>query len=186
MVIARHPEKRRCSRWLSALGFAALCASGCTTFEQYIHNGFKGGPEYGRPAAAVAPDWIDAADQRVRKDSDDLSQWWTVFNDPALDALICDAYRQNLSLRQAGFQVLLARAQLGSAIGGFFPQSQVMTGDYVREGLSVATVNRTASGTARRFFGQWDYGFNLAWELDFWGRFRRTIESADANLDASV
>ena len=125
-------------------------------------------------------------DQRVRKDSDDLSQWWTVFNDPTLDALICDAYRQNLSLRQAGFQVLLARAQLGSAIGGIFPQTQVMTGDYLREGLSVATVNRTAAGTAKRFFGQWDYGFNLAWELDFWGRFRRTIESADDNLDASV
>jgi NodT family efflux transporter outer membrane factor (OMF) lipoprotein len=186
MVTSRHPKKRPHSRWLSALGFAALLASGCTTFEQYIHNGFKVGPEYGRPAAAVAPDWIDAADQRVRKDSDDLSQWWTVFNDPTLDALICDAYRQNLSLRQAGFQVLLARAQLGSAIGGIFPQTQVMTGDYLREGLSVATVNRTAAGTARRFFGQWDYGFNLAWELDFWGRFRRTIESAGDNLDASV
>src|SRR5205807_9642842 len=38
----------------------------------------------------------------------------------------------------------------------------------------------------KRFYGQWDYGFNLAWELDFWGRFRRAIESAGASLDASV
>jgi NodT family efflux transporter outer membrane factor (OMF) lipoprotein len=164
----------------------AFLAGGCTTLEQYIHNGLKVGPNYGRPPAAVAPDWIDAADRRVRKESDDLSQWWRVFNDPVLDTLVCDSYRQNLTLRQAGFQVLLARAQVGVAIGGFFPQTQTMSGDYLREALSVATVNRTAAGSAKRFFGQWDYGFNLAWELDFWGRFRRTIESAEDSLDTSV
>src|SRR5205807_424424 len=38
----------------------------------------------------------------------------------------------------------------------------------------------------RRFFNNWQGGFNLAWELDFWGRLRRNLESADANLDASV
>jgi len=38
----------------------------------------------------------------------------------------------------------------------------------------------------KRFFGLWNYGFNLAWELDFWGRFRRTIEYNTDSLDASV
>jgi NodT family efflux transporter outer membrane factor (OMF) lipoprotein len=38
----------------------------------------------------------------------------------------------------------------------------------------------------RRYYGQWNDGFNLAWELDFWGRYRRAIESADASLDATV
>src|SRR5207247_9777959 len=42
------------------------------------------------------------------------------------------------------------------------------------------------SKVTKRFYGQWDYGFNLAWELDFWGRFRRAIEAANASLDASV
>ena len=78
-------------RCVGALGLLALLACGCTTLEQYVHNGFKVGPNYGRPPAAVAPDWIDAADRRVRNESDDLSQWWRVFNDPILDALVCDA-----------------------------------------------------------------------------------------------
>jgi NodT family efflux transporter outer membrane factor (OMF) lipoprotein len=38
----------------------------------------------------------------------------------------------------------------------------------------------------KRFYGQWEYGFNLSWELDFWGRYRRAVEAADATLDASV
>ena len=88
---------------------ACLLVSGCTTVRDYIQNGFKVGPNYGRPPAPVAPDWIDAADVRVRKDSDDLSQWWTVFTDPVLDSLICSAYQQNLTLRQAGMRVLEAR-----------------------------------------------------------------------------
>ena len=44
--------------------------------------------------------------------------------------------------------------------------------------------NRQA--TPDRWFSQWDYGFGLGWELDFWGRYRRAIEAADAELDASV
>ena len=82
--------------------------------------------------------------------------------------------------------MLEARAQLGIAVGNIFPQVQNMTGNYEREAISVETVNRTASASVKRFFGQWNYGFNLAWELDFWGRFRRAIESDNANLDASV
>ena len=43
------------------------------------------------------------------KESDDLSKWWTVLNDPVLDKLICFAYQENLTLRQAGFRILEAR-----------------------------------------------------------------------------
>ncbi len=160
---------------------------GCTNLEQYLHNGFKVGPNYGRPPAPVAKQWIDADDVRVRKDSDDLSKWWTVFNDPVLDSLICLAYHQNLSLREAGFRVLQARAQLGIELGNLFPQTQTMNGDYTRNAISQETANTQFFSTNRkRWFGQWDYGFNLSWELDFWGRFRRAIESGVATLDASV
>jgi NodT family efflux transporter outer membrane factor (OMF) lipoprotein len=159
---------------------------GCTPFGEYVRNGFEVGPDYGRPPAPVAGNWIDAADPRIRTDAEDLSRWWTVFNDPVLNELVSGAYRQNITLRQAGFQVLQARAQLGIAIGEIFPQQQQMTGSHDRQALSAATANRTALTSASRYFSQWNYGFNLAWELDFWGRFRRTIESADDNLDASV
>ncbi len=164
-----------------------LC--GCTGLREYIDNGFKVGPNYAQPPAPVATEWIDAADQRVRKESDDLSKWWTVFNDPVLDGLICFAYKQNLSLKAAGFRVLQARALLGIDVGNLFPQTQKMMGDYTRVALSDATANSIPSfnipGT-QRYFSQWDYGFNLGWELDFWGRFRRAVESGSASLDASV
>jgi NodT family efflux transporter outer membrane factor (OMF) lipoprotein len=163
----------------------ALSCPGCTPWTEYVHNGFKVGPNYHKPPAAVAPDWIDAGDKRLRKGKDDLSHWWTVFQDPVLDNLICLAYRQNLTLREAGFRVLQARAQLGITVGNFFPQTQTMMGSYMREAVSAETAGRGAS-TAGRFFSMWDFGFTLAWELDFWGRFRRAIESAAATLDASV
>jgi NodT family efflux transporter outer membrane factor (OMF) lipoprotein len=180
----------RSAVWCGALLVLALACTGCTPFAEYIHNGLKVGPNYRKPPAAVAPDWIDASDKRLRRGEDDLSKWWTVFHDPVLDSLICAAYKQNLTLREAGFRVLQARAQLGIAVGNFFPQTQAMTGDYMRQAISLETANRgtspTGISTVKRFFGQWDFGFTLAWELDFWGRFRRAIESAAASLDASV
>ena len=75
------------------------------------------------------------------KDGDDLSKWWTVFNDPVLDNLICCAYHQNLTLRQAGCRILEARAQLGIAVGELFPQTQNMTGDYTRNAVSREVAN---------------------------------------------
>jgi len=160
----------------------ALLACGCTSVSEYIHNGFKVGPNYCPPSAPVAKDWIDAAD--IRKRSDDLSRWWAVFNDPVLDSLICDAYRQNLSLRAAGFRVLEARAQMLIDVGNIFPQTQTMTGDYTRSVISKELANSAA--ISHRWVSQWDYGFNLSWELDFWGRFRRAVEGDQASLDASV
>jgi NodT family efflux transporter outer membrane factor (OMF) lipoprotein len=59
-----------------------------------------------------------------------------------------------------------------------------MTGDYTRNAVSREVAK--SSSTAKPFYSQWDYGFNLSWELDFWGRFRRAIESNAASLDASV
>jgi NodT family efflux transporter outer membrane factor (OMF) lipoprotein len=94
--------------------------------------------------------------------------------DPLLNGLMNNAYQQNLTLREAGFRVLEARAQYGIAVGEFFPQQQDLTGSYRRSGRGVLFTNT------------WSTAFNLAWELDFWGRFRRAIQSADASLDASV
>ena len=64
-------------RKLVALGAMAVFAGGCTPWEQYRQNGWKVGPNYATPPAAVAADWIDSTDERLRKDADDLSRWWT-------------------------------------------------------------------------------------------------------------
>jgi NodT family efflux transporter outer membrane factor (OMF) lipoprotein len=169
----------------AAAAILAALTCGCTPFRDYVHNGFKVGPNYVTPPAAVAPQWIDANDVNLRPDYDDLARWWTVFNDPALDALICTARRQNLTLRQAGYRILQARSQLDIDIGNLFPQSQQTIDTYVRSANSRETVNG-AFGMQPRFTNQWNLGFSLNWELDFWGRFRRAIESDSAVLDASV
>jgi NodT family efflux transporter outer membrane factor (OMF) lipoprotein len=169
---------------LACLLLVAAVLCGCTPFKQYVQNGFKVGPNYCLPATPVAHQWIDADDKRVRTDADDLSAWWTVFNDPGLDSLICCAYRQNLTLREAGCRVLQARAQLGITGGQIFPQNQNMAGDYSRNAMSRAAANH--DNITKPYFDQWNAGFNLNWELDFWGRFRRAIEADAANLDASV
>jgi len=171
-------------RRLALVGALALALGGCTPLREYVHNGFKVGPNYQRPAAPAADHWIDAADVRVRSETADDSHWWTVFGDPVLDSLVAGAYEQNLTLREAGFRVLQARAQLGVARGNLFPQAQQATGSYNRTALSSQVANREF--ILERFYSQWDQGFSLAWELDFWGRFRRSIEAAADVLDASV
>lgn len=169
----------------AALCVLVLVSSGCTSFREYVANGYKVGPNYRRPPAPVANDWIDADDMRLRKEeSPELARWWTVFQDPVLDQLVADSYRQNLTLREAGFRVLQNRALLGIAVGGFFPQQQYAFGDHTANSISKNVANR--GFVLDQFFPEWDVGFTLNWELDFWGRFRRAIIAANDRLDASV
>jgi len=168
--------------YLYCLAAAVLCLSGCTSFSDYVHHGFKVGPEFGPPKAAVAPQWIDATDIRVRSHAADLSRWWCVFNDPVLNDLVYHSYNQNLNLKEYATRILQARATLGIATGELFPQSQNADGSY-RRNASSTNPNFPAGP---KFSDQWNFGFNLAWELDFWGQFRRTVLAAEAQLDASV
>lgn len=179
-------RKRPGIAWLLGILLVAglLNFAGCTSMRDYFRNGFKVGPNYCPPTGPVAEHWINENDKRIRTNAEGLDRWWTVFNDPVLNDLVECAYRQNLTLRQAGFRVLEARAMRGIAIGEFFPQSQTFDGSFARHGVSEKVANRIA--TPDRWFNQWNLGFGLAWELDFWGRFRRAIDEADAELDASV
>ena len=72
--------------------------AGCAGhFREWVNNGLKVGPEYMRPAAQVADDYIDVNAPGVVSDEADHSQWWTVFNDPYLDNLVQMAYQQGLA-----------------------------------------------------------------------------------------
>jgi NodT family efflux transporter outer membrane factor (OMF) lipoprotein len=157
--------------------FAALliCLSGCTSFHDYITNGFKVGPNYCPPTSPVAEQWIDQAELHTAPNPAILCRWWTVFNDPKLNYLIECAYRQNISLKEAYFRVVQARALKAIAVGTIFPQTQNAFGSYSRLGDGGAG-----------FTDLWDTGFRLQWELDVWGRLRRAVAAADARLDASV
>jgi NodT family efflux transporter outer membrane factor (OMF) lipoprotein len=180
----RVEASRRQRLYCLALLASAMALCGCSGPLEYIHNGFKVGPNYKRPPAPVADQWIDALDPRVRSEEPDDRHWWTVFHDPVLSDLVLTAYNQNLTLREAGWRVLQARAALGVSIGELFPQTQTTNGDYTRYNLSREVANRV--GLPQSYYSQWDYGFGLAWELDFWGLYRRAVEANRDTLDASV
>jgi NodT family efflux transporter outer membrane factor (OMF) lipoprotein len=143
------------------------------------------GPNYQRPKVSVSPNWGETADQRVSTESTTYRDWWRAFNDPVLDRLVARAYRDNLNLQQAGVRVLQARAQLGIAVGEVFPQTQQAIGsvEYYRTSDRAATAAAFKGSAA---YWQSQIGAQATWELDFWGRIRRGIESADASLLATL
>jgi NodT family efflux transporter outer membrane factor (OMF) lipoprotein len=184
------PRRRRRGRGLLLFPALVLMLSGCGSLKNWYDNGFKVGPNYGRPTALVADAWLDAYDQRVRSELPNNPLWWEVFDDPRLSELVQSTYEQNLTLRSAGMRVLQARAMRGVAVGGLFPQSQEAFGSYRRDQLSTTTAGigkLVGKGfPISRVYDTWTAGFDAYWELDIWGRFRRNIEAADAELDASI
>ncbi len=166
---------------LVSVGVMLISCSGCN-LSQWAHNGFKVGPDYCRPVAPLADDWLESDDPRVLEEPPQFDDWWAVFNDPALNNLVQLTYEQNLTLRQAGMRVMQARASRAITAGNLFPQQQQAFGNYDRlqESQTIAVPSPV------RAFDEWEVGFNASWEIDVWGRFRRAIESADANLGASI
>jgi NodT family efflux transporter outer membrane factor (OMF) lipoprotein len=144
----------------------------------------KVGPDFRRPSANVSGAWLDANDVRIKAGAADYRQWWRAFNDSALNTLIQRAYVGNLSLQTAAVRVLQARAQLGIAIGEFYPQTQQGIGSLQYNRLSGSST--LAGFSSNREYLQSQLGGQASWELDFWGKYRRAIESADAGLLASL
>lgn len=167
-----------------AVGLVIVCltGAGCETSSQWMRNGFKLGPNYETPIAATGDEWIDHADPDVISQPPRHEEWWKVFDDPVLDDLIEKAYRQNLTLREAGLRVLQARAQRAIVGGDLYPQSQQAFGQFER----ILESQQEALPSPLRSLGDWSTGFNLSWELDVWGKLRRAIESSDASLEASI
>ncbi len=179
---------------------AVFLMNGCvaTGPMTWIENGFKVGPNYGRPPSPVAPEWIEASDVRVKDRQLPDGDWWNVFGDSTLNTLVHTAYQQNPNLKAVGMRVLQARAQQAIAAGSLFPQTQEATGSYSRVALSRNAFNNPSAVASAspfpvppglplgNFYPDLTAGFNLSWELDFWGRYRRAIESANGSLDASA
>jgi NodT family efflux transporter outer membrane factor (OMF) lipoprotein len=155
------------------LAFLVLLGSGCASV----------GPNYVRPEAPEPREWLEGEDPRINVEPVEYRDWWTVFDDPVLTDLVETAYRQNLDLRIAGIRVLEARAELGIAVGNRYPQLQQFRGDYTYINLSDNAANTFALDGD---YGDYSVGFDAAWELDFWGKFRRAVEFGIGNLEASI
>jgi multidrug efflux system outer membrane protein len=153
-----------------ALLCAALLLSGCTV-----------GPNYRRPTVAVPPTYREVArDGASQTETASLGdqKWWDIFQDEQLRTLIRTALQQNYDLRIAASRILEATAQVGITRADQFPS--------VSAGAGIADVRAAQSKFLPAFetsTGQ--VNLSAAWELDFWGKYRRATEAARANLLAS-
>jgi NodT family efflux transporter outer membrane factor (OMF) lipoprotein len=163
--------------------FAATAGALLTLFAPLMISGCAVGPDFKRPEATVATNWRTGADPRLAPRGAADTQWWKSFNDPALDQLVELAYRQNLPLQVAGLRILEARAQYGVATGMQFPQTQALSANLTAIGLTKPIADIT--GLSRNLLN-YQAGFDVAWELDFWGKYRRGVESEAAVLLGSV
>lgn len=141
------------------------------------------GPDFVRPEAPANPAWLDAELEQFDTDATELAEWWRTLNDPVLDELIATARRENNNLKIAGLRVLESQARLNIAVGNQYPQQQVLAGDITAIGASETAANSATTDTS---FTEFNVGASVVWEIDFWGRFRRGIEAADADLLASI
>ena len=141
------------------------------------------GPDFVKPQAPVAKQWMESSDSKIITGVSEYRQWWTVFHDPVLTDLVETAYRQNLPLQISGLRILQARAQLGVVVGNLYPQLQQGRGAATYSSISDNAPNSLGADDS---YWQYNAGFDAAWELDIWGKYRRAVESGVANLETSI
>src|SRR5262245_15995683 len=144
---------------------AVLC--GCTV-----------GPDYVRPKADAPPTFKEAAGWKPAEPQDHVTRgsWWEVFGDPQLNALVAqvEGANQTIALAQSNFQQ--ARALVQGARSAYFPT--VGVGAAVTRSSNSSTLGSqpVARGTNTLYQLQGD----VTWEVDLWGRVRRSVESNEA------
>lgn len=171
------------TRPVALAGVAALVAGGgCSGLREWHANGFKVGPNYAPPVVSVAEAWSPAADPRLTASPADLRAWWAELNDPALTNLLATAGNKNPALRRAALRVAELEAIRGKTKGNLYPQSQSALTTLVSGTISENLVQ----GALQNKFNIWADGLMASWELDIWGRYRRAVEAADADMAAAV
>ena len=180
-MVAKITSKRTSPRGLPAFAGAASL-SGVVV----VLCGCAVGPTFTPPQATVAANWRATNDPKIATQTAADSLWWKAFNDPALDRLVELAYHQNLPLQIAGLQDR----------GGARPAGRRRRAGSIPQIAGRSSAARPRSGSAEDA-GQpsptsiaiscdFQVGFDAAWELDFWGKYRRGVEAEAAGLLASV
>jgi NodT family efflux transporter outer membrane factor (OMF) lipoprotein len=149
------------------------------------------GPDYHRPApvtaAAVAVDYKEAADWKPSEPSDALTRgpWWKIFNDEQLDALEAQVDISNENVKAAGAAFEQSRALVSQARAGFWPTIAASLG--MQRGGSPIVVSNGAGQVVSTTRTQTSYnaGLSASWDIDIWGRIRRTTESELASAESS-
>jgi outer membrane protein, multidrug efflux system len=138
------------------------------------------GPDYVKPDMQASAVWhtpLKGGLVSGQTDDKTLSSWWTTLNDPVLNSLVNRALTNNLDLKKARASIREARAKRGVAVADLFPGVDA-TGSATRSRTSgdTGSVNTTTLYNA---------GIDATWELDIFGGVRRSVEAADADLEAS-
>ena len=173
MVLAESPRR---TRWLKVLlAVAVLQLSGCTV-----------GPKYQRPAAAVPPAYKEVGDWKPAQPNDQYlsGNWWEIFQDPQLNALELQVNISNQNLKAAEAQYTQARAILRYQRADFFPTVTVDP-TATRNKFSANRQPHSAQFNGISFTDL-QIPFELSYQLDVWGRVRRTVESYRAQAQASA
>lgn len=156
--------------------------------------GCKVGPNYRPPMPYVPETWSQETPPEIQLapqyDLTDTS-WWTVFCDPALDHLIFEAANTNLELVRTGVRIAESQAQRAVIRGDLFPRISG-TGAYSRVQISnngnPFGISASSVGGFPGFqpFDLYTTGFDASWELDLFGRIRRAVEAADAQIGVAI
>src|SRR5690349_21839242 len=141
-----------CSRRRSATSLTPLSYLLLPSLLSFASSGCMVGPDYQAPSVATAQNYLEANQASVDTKRQEYEAWWRVFKDPVLDRLVEAAYNQNLTLVAAGTRVLQALAELGIAIGDFYPQSQKASGSLIYERPSRADPLATPQSQGANFW----------------------------------
>ena len=137
------------------------------------------GPDYKRPEVRQIPTQYRFQLSPTEASSYADLSWWAAFQDPQLQRLIAEAVANNYDVQIAAARIEQARAQLGVARSEAYPQV-----DYSANVGGQRTVVQGLSGVGVTDVGAISGLLNVAWEIDVWGRIRRSTEAAQAGLFA--
>jgi outer membrane protein TolC len=166
---------------LGTLGMAAGLA-GCAV-----------GPDYRMPDIAVPDSFlhpvVQIAHKTAPKPSSDLSEWWRSLQDPELNSLVSRTIESNPDLEIALTRLQEARTQELVVIGESLPAGEASGGGGAGTGTNltvsrVSDVLRSTENTANLHKLNVAGGFDAAWEIDLFGKFRRELEAATYDAEA--
>jgi len=160
--------------------------------------GCTAGPDFARPAPQAPDDWTSwrSADESLRTPVDTEgtlpAEWWRAFGDPVLDTLQERAFRAGPDLQTAALHFAQARVQRSTvaaqrgpdigASGSVTRQRQSEYGAGVRMIDAIGGDRSALVDVLSEPFTLYQAGFDASWEPDLWGRVRRSVEAADADV----
>ena len=143
------------------------------------------GPDYVRPTVITPDAYKEIDGWRVAQPKDDLIRgaWWEIFGDPQLNALVAQVSVSNQNLAVAEAQYREARALVQEARASYYPTATIGFG---ANRSSSSTTTGSGPASPRVTVSNYSLPLDVSWEIDVWGQIRRTVESNQANAQASA